>query len=50
VRRLKAGLNRGEKRVATAIEKWLSVLAVIGASIAAIMLNNWVQTFRKAVR
>jgi hypothetical protein len=43
VRKLKAGLNCGEN-VATLFEKWLALFAVIGASIAALMLNNWVQT------
>jgi hypothetical protein len=29
--------------VPTAFEKWLSVVAVMGAIIAAIVLNDWVQ-------
>jgi hypothetical protein len=30
--------------MASRFERWLSLVAVLAASIAAIVLNNWVQT------
>jgi hypothetical protein len=37
-------LHERRKSVATAFEKWLALIAVIGSIIASIVLSNWVKT------